>query len=99
MLHTHRFSFLTRLARNHRHRMSGFTTYQADVRGHRHVFFGSTTLSLDHVHFFTNVTGPPVRVRGGEHFHRMRGRTSFILRHSHAYNGRSQLDRDLPRNR
>ncbi|MTV49801.1 hypothetical protein GJ688_12545 [Heliobacillus mobilis] len=96
-IHNHRYSFLTRRARGHRHRMCGTTSCQPNIRGHRHRYFGSTSVSVNHIHFYGGVTGPAVYVQGRRHYHRMIGSTTFNLGHSHSYQARTRLARDLCR--
>ncbi|WP_245920922.1 YmaF family protein [Melghirimyces profundicolus] len=69
--------------------MAGITAPAANLDHHVHEYRGTTTFDDGHVHHFHGITGPPIPLPNGSHYHEIQGTTTTAgdTPHTHHYKG------------
>ena len=84
--HTHKYKFDCKMAGGHVHNILGYTENTIGIGSfHLHFFYG-TSFYTNHTHYFSGITGLPVKTENG-HIHRMQGVLELNDMHEHDYEG------------
>lgn len=84
--HMHKYKFECETEKGHRHKLMGYAGNMLGVAAyHFHFFYG--VCSFDgHTHYFSGVTGMPVKTENG-HVHKMEGFLESSGSHKHHFDG------------
>lgn len=84
--HLHKYKFECQSAKGHCHRMIGYAGNMIGVGSfHFHFFYGVSSYD-NHTHYFSGITGMPVKTENG-HIHRMEGFLECNSLHEHEFKG------------
>lgn len=84
--HTHKFKFDCRRSKGHKHKILGYAKSMVGIGSfHLHFFYGTSSYT-NHTHYFSGITGLPVKTEHG-HIHRMEGILELNDMHEHYYEG------------
>ncbi|HHW47452.1 MAG TPA: hypothetical protein GXX14_02410 [Clostridiaceae bacterium] len=84
--HIHKFKFDCSEKKAHSHKIRGCTEGMIGINNfHLHFFYGTSTYT-NHTHYFSGVTGLPIKTENG-HIHKMEGVLETNNMHEHKYSG------------
>jgi len=84
--HLHKFNFESGDSAGHKHKIAGYTDNKVGINTfHFHFFYGISSYS-SHTHYFSGVTGLPVKTENG-HIHKLEGIFEQNNMHNHKFNG------------
>jgi hypothetical protein len=84
--HLHKYKIETEIIKGHKHRLFGYAGNMLGLESfHFHFFYGVCSYD-NHTHYFSGVTGMPVKTENG-HVHRMDGILETNISHQHSYDG------------
>lgn len=84
--HIHHFKFDSKMKRGHKHRIIGYAdTMIGTNKLHFHFFYGVSTYT-DHTHYYSGITGIPIKTDNG-HIHKMEGILESMHLHEHKFSG------------
>ena len=84
--HLHKYKLECRSAKGHSHRMTGYAGNMIGVGSfHFHFFYGVSSYD-NHTHYFSGITGMPVKTENG-HVHKMEGMLENNSLHEHKFKG------------
>jgi hypothetical protein len=82
----HKYKFECRMKDGHCHRLMGYAGNMLGVSSfHFHFFYGVCSYN-NHTHYFSGITGMPVKTDNG-HVHRMEGILEMNGLHEHEFEG------------
>lgn len=84
--HMHKYKFDCKFSNGHKHNVSGYAETMVGIGSiHVHFFYGTSSYT-NHTHYFSGITGLPVKTENG-HIHRMEGVLELNDMHEHNYDG------------
>jgi hypothetical protein len=84
--HIHCYKIESKKRNIHNHKLSGYVDGMIGFNNlHFHFFYGVSSY-LDHTHYFSGLTGMPVKTEKG-HIHKMEGMLESNGFHSHSFSG------------
>ncbi len=84
--HLHKYKLECQITKGHSHRMIGYAGNMIGVGSfHFHFFYGVSSYD-NHTHYFSGITGMPVKTENG-HIHRMEGLLENNILHEHEFKG------------
>lgn len=84
--HIHKYKFDSKAERGHTHKILGYAGGMVGINSiHFHFFHGVSSYN-DHTHYFSGITGMPIKTENG-HIHKMDGVLENNRLHEHFYNG------------
>lgn len=84
--HLHKYKFNCQSSKGHSHRMIGYAGNMIGIGSfHFHFYFGVSSYD-NHTHYFSGITGLPVKTENG-HIHRMEGVLESNSLHEHEFKG------------
>lgn len=84
--HIHKYKFDSDITRGHPHSLTGYSGHLLGINiYHFHFFYGICSYN-DHTHYFSGVTGKPIKTENG-HIHKMEGILELSNEHKHEFTG------------
>lgn len=84
--HLHKYKFNCKSEKGHCHRLIGYAGNMIGVDSfHFHFYYGISSYD-NHTHYFSGITGMPVKTENG-HIHRMEGILESNNLHEHEFKG------------
>lgn len=84
--HVHYFKFDSKTKKGHKHKIVGYAENTLGTNSfHFHFFYGVSTYS-NHTHYYSGITGMPVKTENG-HIHKMEGILESNDLHEHMFRG------------
>ncbi|HHW30839.1 MAG TPA: hypothetical protein GXX20_04065 [Clostridiaceae bacterium] len=85
-IHKHKYKFESEYSNGHPHKLVGYASHMLGVNNlHFHFFYGVSSYN-DHTHYFSGITGIPIKTENG-HIHKMEGILESSLDHEHKFRG------------
>lgn len=89
--HLHKYRFESEMVNGHRHKLFGYAGNMLGLNSfHFHFFYGVCSYD-NHTHYFSSMTGMPVKTENG-HVHKMEGILESNVKHMHKYEGLTNED-------
>ncbi len=89
--HLHRYKIESELTNGHKHRLFGYAGNMLGLNSfHFHFFYGVCSYD-NHTHYFSGITGMPVKTELG-HIHKIEGILESNAMHRHKFEGYTNED-------
>lgn len=89
--HLHKYKIESELAKGHKHKLFGYAGNMLGLNSfHFHFFYGVCSYD-NHTHYFSGITGMPVKTEFG-HIHKIEGTLESNVLHMHKFEGYTNED-------